>query len=202
MAVATPDGRPGERVLLLVRHAAPRIVDGIAARDWMLSDAGRKSCAPLADYLAQWSPASIISSDEPKATETGALIARRLRLQCECAPDLHEHERTGVSLLGRASFERTVRRFFDDPDELVFGSETAAESLCRFSSAVAHVELTHPVGNVAIITHGTVLSLFVAESTGADGFATWQQLGMPGVIALSMPPRRILARQSDFTSVL
>lgn len=197
-----PDGQPGEHVLLLVRHAAPLIVDGIAARDWMLSDEGRQSCAPLADYLAQWSPASIISSDEPKATETCALIARRLKLRGECAPGLHEHERTGVSLLAQASFERMVRRFFAEPEELVFGSETAAESLCRFSSAVARVELTHPAGNVAIVTHGTVLSLFVAQSTGADGFATWQKLGMPGVIALSMQPRRILAWQNDFTSGL
>ena len=46
--------------------------------EWKLSDEGRRACVPLADEIASHSPALIITSDEPKAIETGRLVAERL----------------------------------------------------------------------------------------------------------------------------
>jgi broad specificity phosphatase PhoE len=88
------------RTLVLVKHAAPAIEPAAPAASWRLADAGRAACRPLADRLASYAPAIVVASEEPKASETGLIVAEHLGLPFETAPDLHEHDRTGVPFLG------------------------------------------------------------------------------------------------------
>jgi broad specificity phosphatase PhoE len=100
---------------------------------------------------------------------------------------LHEHERDTVVFLRRAEFEAAVAGFFARPDELALGRETAAQALDRFSRAVDGVLAAHPQGTVAIVTHGTVLSLFVAARTGVDPFPFWRDLALPELVVQDLP---------------
>jgi len=176
------------RKLILVRHSAPEIVSDVSANQWHLSNTGRLRCRKLAERLAVHAPDVIVSSLEPKATETGQIIADILGKPFETAENLHEHERSNVGLFGtKQQFEARVARFFENPRRLIFGEETADEAHRRFAKAVASVIRKHPGGNLAIVTHGTVMSLFVARAIGLEPFPFWKRLGLPAFVVLSLP---------------
>jgi len=77
--------------------------------------------------------------------------------------------------------------FFQRPDELVLGQETAAAALARFPAAVRRVMDMHPEGNVAIVTHGTVLALYLAELSDEAPFALWRQMRLPSYAMVPWP---------------
>ncbi len=180
-------------MLILVKHAMPLVLATSPARDWPLSEAGRGQCAVLGQKLKPYAPEVVVASVELKATETGRLVAGRLRLPFYTAEGLHEHDRTKVGLLPAAEFERSVRAFFDRPRELVFGGETAEQAGERFQGAVARVLEQHADrACVVIVAHGTVISLFVARATGREPFHLWKELGLPSFVVLSRPDFRLL----------
>ncbi len=174
--------------LLLVRHSLPDIDPGVAARYWKLSDEGRRRCTTLAEMLPTYHPAVVVSSAEPKAAETAALVAVNLGIPLESEADLHEHDRSDVTHLSQEEFQRSVARLFAQPEDLVFGNETAAQAQHRFEQAVDRLLARHPGKTVAVVAHGTVISLFVAaRCSNVDGHALWKQLGLPAFVILSLP---------------
>ncbi len=191
------------RTLILVRHSLPEFVTGVPASQWRLSDEGRRRCQPLARRLAAYKPTAVISSEEPKAIETGQICARVLRLPFKTAPGLHEHQRGVVHDMGsREEFEAQVGRVFEQPDRLVFGSETGDQAHARFSSAIAHVMTQYPSGRLAIVSHGTVVTLFIARATGLDPLAFWQSLGLPAFAVLSLPELELRELVTEIVSEL
>src|SRR4051794_25818359 len=92
------------RKLILVKHAPPEVVPGVAPEKWTLSAKGRDLCAPLADQLAAHAPAVIVSSEEPKAAETARLVAERLNVPWHTAHGLHEHDRSNVPHMRSGEF--------------------------------------------------------------------------------------------------
>ena len=176
-----------ERFLILVKHAMPQIDETKSAADWHLSERGRASCLDLAEALRPYNPDLFVTSDEPKARETGQLVAEHLRLPCSPVPNLHEHDRRGVPFMRREIWHATLKTFFARPDDPIFGNETANQARLRFSRAVEAVVETHPHKTIAIATHGTVISLFVAQKTRTNGFDLWQRLGLPSYVVLDLP---------------
>jgi len=152
-----------------------------------LSEAGRRRCGPLADRLEGYAPDVIVTSDEPKAVQTGRIVASELGKPLKTAQGLHEHDRSNVAFESTEWFEAAVARFFAEPGRLVFGNETADQAYSRFSEAVARVLEEHPEQNVAIVAHGTVMSLFVARTAGLEPFPFWKRLGLPAFVVLSRP---------------
>jgi broad specificity phosphatase PhoE len=179
--------RPRARALVLVKHSLPTREPGVPAAQWPLSAEGQQRCGPLAAQLAAYTPATLVSSTELKAQETTALVAARLGLPWTTAPDLHEHDRTGVGWLPEGKLDRRVAAFFAHPAELVFGRETAAAALTRFQAAVTAVLSQRPQGNVLIVAHGTVITLFVAACAGVEPISFWHRLGLPSFVVLSLP---------------
>ncbi len=175
------------RRLLLIKHSAPEIVPSQPARLWRLSATGRARCSVLAQHLGAYAPATIIASTEPKAAETAQLVAEALGRSWYCMEGLHEHDRSNAPFLGTAEFEATMAHFFAEPDALVFGGETADAACERFSRALIEVLRRHPHGDLAIVAHGTVITLFVARTNGIDAFDFWQRLGLPSYVVLSLP---------------
>jgi broad specificity phosphatase PhoE len=168
--------------LLLIRHGPPLILQDAPARAWPLSDEGRRACEEFAGRLEEYQVSAIISSAETKARETAAILAARLGLAPGVDADLNEHRRENVPYLGRPVFEAAIRRLFAEPDALVFGQETATQAYTRFAGAVERAQAAHPTGDVALVTHGTVMTLYAERHAGVEPFAFWQALTMPGLI--------------------
>ena len=51
--------------------------------------------------------------------------------------------------------------------------------------------LAHPGRRLAIVTHGTVLALFLAQHNGLAAEPFWRSLGMPALARASLPDFRI-----------
>jgi broad specificity phosphatase PhoE len=175
------------RCLILVKHALPEIIPTVPAKQWHLSEVGRTQCALLADHLALYAPAALVSSEEPKAFETAHLVAQSMHTSVQVVEDLHEHDRSTTPWLGPEAFARAVAAFFHRPAELLMGCETAHQASQRFGRAMDAVLSQHAEQNVIVFTHGTVLSLFVAHVTGLEPLTLWQRLGLPSFVVLTLP---------------
>jgi broad specificity phosphatase PhoE len=172
--------------LILVRHSLPEVDPETAANEWRLSEEGRRRSREMAEQLAAHRPEIVVTSQEPKAQETGEIIAGVLNLPWETAAGLHEHRRTG-EFFSQEQFQQQVREFFARPSELVFGLETAEQAGRRFSEAVSRVVEEHAGKNILIVAHGTVMTLFITAYNPIKPVPFWQQLKMPDFVVLTQP---------------
>lgn len=190
---ASPVKSSEARHLILVKHATPQVDVETPAHQWRLSPEGGVGAAALADRLraAQYAPTKIVASLEPKATQTGSIIAERLRLPFATAEGLHEHDRRASGFLSTEVFAARMRDLFAQPDAVVFGTESAASALARFARAVDQV-VSEETGDVVIVSHGTVMSLLVASRARVDASELWAVLGLPSYVSLELPDHRIV----------
>jgi len=92
----------------------------------------------------------------------------------------------------REKFAARIHDLFAHPDHVVFGNESASAALTRFAAAVDHVVVEDAGGDVVIVSHGTVISLFVAKRADVDGEKLWATLGLPSYVSLELPNHRIV----------
>jgi broad specificity phosphatase PhoE len=182
------------RKLILVRHSISKLDNEIPPHQWGLTEEGEALCPPLAEKLSVHHPKLIVTSEEPKAHQTGELIAAALEIPCQVGQDLHEHRRQGGKITTRDEFISLVRELFAQPDRLVFGLETGAEALSRFSRALEKVMADNPQDCIAVVTHGTVMSLYYGLQTGEGPFTFWQGLGLPAFYVLQWPGGEVLEK--------
>lgn len=180
--------------LVLVRHAPTRREPDRPAWRWPLADGAEERIAALAARLPPASIDGVLGSVEPKAIATGRALARRLGTGFRTVPGLHEHQRGTVPLLSDEAWREAVRRLFRTPDALVFGRETASEALARFERALASALADSPERAPAVVTHGTVMSLYLARHNDRDPFELWSGLGMPEAVVVRWPEGRIERR--------
>ena len=173
--------------LVLIRHAQTQIDPEVPSKNWRLAEGAYADLLALAGRLEPHSLTHIVTSEEHKAQETGRVVAESLGVPWAVAPGLHEHERAGVPYVDDPErWQRTLETFFGEPDRLVFGTETATEARERFEDALLTVLEAHDRAP-AVVSHATVMSLFVAHHNNGDAYAFWRGLKMPSLVALSLP---------------
>jgi broad specificity phosphatase PhoE len=165
--------------LILVKHAMPNIVPNVPAQNWALSEEGMAQSVQLAERLRRYHPHRVFASREPKAAQTGVLLAATLELPFEALDDLHEQARANEGYHSPEVFRAKLRAFFKQPNELVFGTETADAAYTRFAAVLDRLSAQHPNETLIIATHGTVLSLFLARRAGLAPFEVWESLSLP-----------------------
>jgi broad specificity phosphatase PhoE len=179
--------------LVLVKHSLPEIVPALPAAYWHLSVEGRQRCHALARELVPLDPSAIISSREPKAVETAQIVADQLGRPLEVNEELHEHDRSNVQWQGQEAFEAAVAAFFVRPRDRVFGNETADQAHHRFTAALERAIGSHPAQNIVVVSHGTVITLFVSRQVCLEPFHLWKRLGLPSFVVLSLPELHLLS---------
>jgi broad specificity phosphatase PhoE len=182
--------------LILVKHSVPEIQQDRPANTWKLSEQGRLRAHRLAEELADFAPEMIVASREPKAKETADIVARHLRLNVQITPDLHEHDRSNVPYLSHDAFQTSIYEFFQRPDQLAFGRETADQAYTRFYQAVHSLLVENKNKTIIMVTHGTVLSLFVARLTGSSALELWNRLGLPSFVAMDLGSSTVIVRDT------
>ena len=185
-----------EKYLILARHSLPEVVESLPAREWRLSKEGRARSKRLAERLRSYHPEAVVSSTEPKAMETAEIVANDLELPLQSVNGLHEHDRSKTAYLSRDGFQSAVREFFEKPDTLVFGSETADQTYARFSAAVHSILDQYREKSIVIIAHGTVISLFVSRLTGVSGLSLWRELGLPSFMVIDRESNKLLTKEN------
>ena len=185
-----------KKYLILVKHSLPKIEKNRPANQWELSDEGRILAKKLAARLNRYRPEAIISSVEPKAKETAKIIAAEHNLEIQIVDGLHEHDRSKVGYLHGNEFQVAVCEFFERPDTLVFGSETADACHARFNQAVYSILDQNLEKTVVIVAHGTVISLFVSRLTGMSDWSLWNDLALPSFIVVDVQTAKLIEREN------
>ena len=113
------------------------------------------------------------------------MLAQELRLEVDIDKELAEHARNATSFLPQAEFQEKIAQMFANPNKLVFGEEAADEALERFSRALERACLNAGGNDFLVVTHGTVLSIYVSRRLGIDVLSLWRSLTMPMAIVIS-----------------
>ncbi|MEO1301754.1 MAG: histidine phosphatase family protein [Myxococcota bacterium] len=174
--------RTGAKPLILVRHSIPKIEKSRCAHEWQLSADGVVRAKTLGRQLVPLGTDHIFSSCEPKAAQTASAIAQVLSLDRTEIPELGEHDRRSVPFYDDPEeFRRLVRTMFERPEERVFGGESATEALARFSRGTAEVRRSRSKMPI-VVSHGTVISLFLSQQSRRSATSIWEELTMPCAI--------------------
>ncbi len=180
-------------LLILARHANPEIVNGVSSTRWRLSAAGKANARKMAEALLQYTPAQIVSSEERKALETAEIIAAVAGGAVSTAAGLQEQERGVWPLMRREAFRARVIDILQQPTRALYGSESAEAAQKRFVETVQALLRRQKDGNLIIVTHGTVMSLFVAAFNALSAKAFWEKMGLPAYVVLSLPDFQVIS---------
>lgn len=191
--------------LVLVRHARPLLRSGVPAADWDLDQEAVPEVEALGHAIATFLPAvrdpqtagTVVASHEPKAVATARELARLWGCSFGKAPGLEEHHRGPLPLVDDLTWRATVSSVFTQPDELVFGEETGAEAGSRFAAgvdAVVAAARSRGEGLCTIVSHGTVITLYLAAANHLDSLELWASLAMPEALLVESRTRRLVAR--------
>jgi broad specificity phosphatase PhoE len=173
-----------EPAFVLVKHAQPVLEEARPPRDWRLSPEGEAQAERLAEELRRFLPFRLIASPEPKAAQTCGIVAERLGLAATFDEGFRELDRPAQPILSPEDHAALNERLFVEFDRAVAGIESARSALDRFSVAVERA-LATSAGSIVVITHGTVIALFVASTNPSiDAFELWNQLRCPSYVVL------------------
>lgn len=181
-------------MLYLVKHSLPEKRPEVPSREWVLGEEGRTRSRRLGERLAGRGIARIVTSSEPKAHETGVLMAGALGgpVPVEIADGLHEQERRHTPFFAsEAEYDAAVAELFACPGERVFGEESADEAHARYAAALRRV-IAAGEAPLAVVSHGTVMSLFIARQGGLEVFPLWKSLGLPSCAILTLPDLKLV----------
>jgi len=182
------------RRIILIKHAKAQPVEGSSPETWPLSEAGKEAARQLAQKIESHRPAAIVSSPEPKALETAQILGELLQVPVKTHRDLEEHDRVNMPLLQTREFISLMALLFKQPNKVVLGNETAKAALWRMESAVDEILKEHPEQNVAIVSHGTVLALWLAKKLEMDGFPIWREMSQPAYVVVEEQEMKVVER--------
>ena len=174
------------RIVVLIRHSIPEVDPSRPASEWPLNEEGIERCEDIASQLERFLPAAIFASPETKAIETARYIGSHLGIGFSVRERLREHRRP-ATFLPQSEFHENIRRLFESPDSIVYGSESSNGVAKRIEADIRRVLAERPDGNILMVTHGTAMSSFIARHVNADAYSVWESLDLPSYIALGVP---------------
>ena len=113
---------------IYVTHPQVRIDPDVPVPHWGLSELGtaRAQAAARCGWATQLS--RILSSDETKALETAAILARPAGVEVEVLEHAGENDRSATGFLVPEEFEKAANWFFANPEQSFHGWERAVDA--------------------------------------------------------------------------
>jgi broad specificity phosphatase PhoE len=179
------------RRLVLVRHAQVRLDPELPPQRWELTADGRADAERLARLDVFDGIAAVVTSPEPKARATAEPIAAATGVELRLDPDLREAERGAAPVDDRAAFVARV-------DAWLGGSRVPGWEERDLAAAriVACIERLLPAsrGDLALVSHGTVLSLYLSWLRGQErvDLDEWAAISLPAVAVVDPSARTIV----------
>ncbi|MGI9110624.1 MAG: histidine phosphatase family protein [Gaiellaceae bacterium] len=179
------------RRLVLVRHAQVRLDPELPPRRWQLTSEGRADAQRLARLDLFDGVEAVVTSPEPKARATAEPIARAAGVELDVEHDLREAERDASSVDDRAAFVARVDDWLNGSS--VPGWEERNAAAARIVACVERL-LAASRGDLVLVSHGAVLSLYLARLRGQTrvGLAEWESIPLPAVAVVDPAARTIL----------
>ncbi|MCP9485681.1 MAG: phosphoglycerate mutase family protein [Gaiellaceae bacterium MAG52_C11] len=179
------------RRLVLVRHAEVRLDAELPPRRWELTDQGRADAERLARLAVFAAVEAVVSSPEPKAHATAEPIAAVAGVELRAERDLWEAERGASPVHDRAAFIARVDAWLGGSPVPCWEERDAASA--RIVACVSRL-VDEVNGDVVVVSHGAVLSLYLAWLRGRERveLRDWEAIPLPAVAVVDPLARRIL----------
>lgn len=184
------------RRVYFISHPDVVVDPAVPVPRWPLSARGRERMQSLLGHVWVSDLVAVFSSDEQKAIDGAAILARHLGLSFAEVPELGENDRSSTGFLERDEFQATADRFFASPEESVRGWERAVDAQRRIVGAVARLAAETPgTGPVAVVSHGGVGALLLCHVLGEPISRRREQPGASGgnYFAFETPPPRLVS---------
>ena len=183
---------------ILVRHAQSAPDSSTHQSEWGLTAQGEQSCYKLAEFLSAQNVSHIYSSYEKKAIQTAEFTSHHLGCTSTFVNGLEEQNNDGMGWFESADdFKAAVQKLFEQPNQPLFGPETAVQAAARFAKTLLAISRKHePDARIAIATHGRVMTAFLQSYGVVDPIPFWRTLTFPDATIISWPDVKILGRQS------
>lgn len=167
-------------VIYLVRHAHASTKPG---EKRALSPQGRAGAEHLAALLRQRPIVAVYSSPSRRARQTMKPLAKALGLPLEEHDDLRERKLSGEPVTDHAA---AVAASWAHPDRALPGGEPNTVAQRRGVAAVEALARRHAGRQIAVGTHGTLLTLILQHYDPAIDAAFAQQLTLPDLYQLTL----------------
>jgi broad specificity phosphatase PhoE len=180
-------------LLYLVRHAEVLLRGDQPMTEWQLSPAGQQQARDLSRSPAWRELTLIASSPEAKAVATAQPTADARRLELRIERDLHEVDRGTTPLVSRDEYHALVAAHFAAPEESVSRWETGEAARKRVVACIDGL-VEDAKGSLCVVSHGLVLSHYLAELRGLDTppLEEWQAIPLPGIAAVDLERRELV----------
>ena len=179
------------RRLVLVRHAQVRLEPELPPHLWELTAEGRAGAEALAQLDLFAGVEAVVTSLEPKARATAEPIARVAGVELRVEPELREAERGKSPVDDRARFVAQVDAWLGGSP--VPGWEERDAAAARIVACIERLLATFG-GDLVVVSHGTVLSLYLAWLHGQArvDLGEWETIPLPAVAVVDPAARRIV----------
>lgn len=164
--------------IIFLRHADTQKDPNLNASFWSLSELGNSQAQNIISNPVFHDVTRAYVSSEIKTYLTIEPLIQKFEIIVEKNADLDEVHR-GDKFLSKEDFEKEKYKQLEDLDYPAFGGETGNQALERFQKAVEKIKSESQNQNILIVTHGTILNIYLAKVLGKfDDITTrWKNTG-------------------------
>ncbi|NOU96652.1 histidine phosphatase family protein [Paenibacillus sp. LMG 31456] len=170
--------------IYMVRHAeSPFSIENERTRG--LSPKGQKDAAAVTEIMLQQNIQAVVSSPYRRAIQTVEGLANALGLEIEIEEDLRERLLAGIYYpMEDQDFLPTIEKVFREPSFAMPGGESNEVSQKRSISALRQVMNRHKGKNIAVGTHGNIMTAMMNYFDSSYGLEFWKQTSKPDIYML------------------
>lgn len=169
-------------MLYLLRHADSTSSPDLPESDWPLTESGDAQAEALVHRLAGSQIDALYASPYRRAVATVRPLAEDRNLTVRTDDRFRERELTDQWL---DDHRAALRRVWDDFTLTLPGGESSADCQRRVVEAVDDLRARHGTDErVLVCSHGNAIALYLNHLDPSVGFAEWEALRNPDLIAV------------------
>lgn len=171
--------------IYMIRHAESPFVFG-EEKTRGLSEEGLAAAQHVADLLTEHVIDVVTASTYTRAIQTVAEVAKRRNLTVTEFDELRERPIKGLDY--KAPWEElltAIKRSFNDFDYALAGGETTRQAQARAIPIVKSLLQQYDGRNIAIGTHGNIMTIIMNYFDRKYGFEFWNQTSKPDIYKMA-----------------
>lgn len=178
---------PGEttacfmKTVYLIRHAQSHLSPEVSYEDWPLSEQGRLQTLRLASFLKSLKIEEVYCSPYLRCRQTVEPFLQATGLSMTLIDDLREHL---IVREIREDFFEIWKKSWNDFDFVVDGGESSRQCQQRIVPAITEIVRNSDASEVAIVSHGNAIGLFLHFLASDFGYTDAEQIRNPDIFQI------------------